>query len=433
MKPFAPIKDAIDAIRAGKLVIVVDDENRENEGDFICAAESITPEKVNFMARHGRGLICFLAPGAWLDRLGLDPMVSVNTAKLGTQFTISVDAVKGTTTGISAHDRARTVKVLTDPRSQPEDLARPGHVFPIRASEGGVLRRAGHTEATVDLCRLAGLRPTGVLCEIMSRDGTMARLSELQRIARRFGLKIITIKDLIEYRRHKEVLVRKVVETVLPTDVNAFCHLAQPTKTPSGPHAVTPWRLIVYEDVIDGYAHLALVRGDIAHRKNVLVRVHSQCLTGDVFHSLRCDCGEQLMRAMQVIDAAGCGVVLYMRQEGRGIGIANKIKAYALQDKGYDTVDSNVLLGFEPDLRDYGIGAQILADLGLTSIRLLTNNPRKVVGLRGFGLEITGRVPIRVRPNTYNARYLATKRDRLGHLLGPEELLQPAPKRRTRK
>jgi len=433
MKPFSPIKDAIQAIRAGKLVIVVDDENRENEGDFICAAETVTPEKINFMARHGRGLVCFLAPGASLDRLGLDPMVSVNTAKLGTQFTISVDAVKGTTTGISAHDRARTVKVLADPRSQPEDLARPGHVFPIRASEGGVLRRAGHTEATVDLCRLAGLHPAGVLCEIMSRDGTMARLPELQRIARRFGLKIITIKDLIEYRRHKEALIRKVVETVLPTDVSAFCHLAQPTKTPSVPHSVTAWRLVVYEDIIDGYAHVALVLGDVARRKNVLVRVHSQCLTGDVFHSLRCDCGEQLMRAMQVIDAAGCGVVLYMRQEGRGIGIANKIKAYALQDQGYDTVDSNVLLGFEPDLRDYGIGAQILADLGLTSIRLLTNNPRKVVGLKGFGLEIIGRVPIRVRPNTYNARYLATKRDRLGHLLGPEELLLPAPKRRTRK
>jgi 3,4-dihydroxy 2-butanone 4-phosphate synthase/GTP cyclohydrolase II len=433
MKPFSPVKDAVEAIRAGKLVIVVDDENRENEGDFICAAETVTPEKINFMAHHGRGLVCFLAPGAWLDRLGLDPMVSVNTAKLGTQFTISVDAVKGTTTGISAHDRARTVRVLADPRSQPEDLARPGHVFPIRASEGGVLRRAGHTEATVDLCRLAGLRPAGVLCEIMSRDGTMARLPELQRIARRFGLRIITIRDLIEYRRHREILVRKVVETVLPTDVSAFCYLAQPTKTLAGPHSATVWRLIVYEDVTDGYAHLALVLGDVANRKNVLVRVHSQCLTGDVFHSLRCDCGEQLMRAMQVVDAAGCGVVLYMRQEGRGIGIANKIKAYALQDKGYDTVDSNVLLGFEPDLRDYGIGAQILADLGLTSIRLLTNNPRKVVGLKGFGLEITGRVPIRIRPNTYNARYLATKRDRLGHLLGPEELLQPAPKRRSRR
>jgi 3,4-dihydroxy 2-butanone 4-phosphate synthase/GTP cyclohydrolase II len=442
MRPFAPIKDAIQAIRAGRLVIVVDDENRENEGDFICAAETVTPEKINFMARSGRGLVCFLAPGAWLDRLGLDPMVSVNTAKLGTQFTASVDAVKGTTTGISAHDRARTVRVLADPRSQPEDLARPGHVFPIRASEGGVLRRAGHTEATVDLCRLAGLRPAGVLCEIMSRDGTMARLPELQRIARRFDLKIITIKDLIEYRRHEEILVRKVVETVLPIPKGNPNIEALNPKRPDSDFGFrisdlrfrpVVWRLIVYEDVIDGYAHLALVRGDVANRKNVLVRVHSQCLTGDVFHSLRCDCGEQLMRAMQAIDAAGCGVVLYMRQEGRGIGIANKIRAYALQDKGYDTVDSNLMLGFEPDLRDYGIGAQILADLGLTSIRLLTNNPRKVVGLKGFGLEITGRVPIRTRPNAYNARYLATKRDRLGHLLGPEELLRPATKRRTRK
>ena len=433
VKPFARIPDAIQDIRQGKFVIVVDDENRENEGDFICAAESVTAEKINFMARHGRGLICFLAPGEQLDRLDLHPMVSINTAKLGTQFTISVDAVKGTTTGISAHDRAKTIRVLADPRSRPQDLARPGHIFPIRAVEGGVLRRAGHTEATVDLCRLAGLRPAGVLCEIMARDGTMARLPELQRIARRFGLKVITIRDLIEYRRQREALVRKVVETTLPTDVDAYCLVTRSLKAAAAPHAITNWRLVVYEDIIDGYAHLALVRGDVAGKRDVLVRVHSQCLTGDVFHSLRCDCGEQLMRAMQMIDAAGCGVVLYMRQEGRGIGIANKIKAYALQDKGYDTVDSNLLLGFEPDLRDYGIGAQILADLGLTSIRLLTNNPRKVVGLKGFGLEIAGRVPIRVRPNTYNARYLATKRDRLGHLLGPEELRKPAPKRRNRK
>jgi 3,4-dihydroxy 2-butanone 4-phosphate synthase/GTP cyclohydrolase II len=411
----------------------VDDENRENEGDFICAAESITPDKINFMVRQGRGLVCFLAPGDRLDRLDLHPMVNVNTAKLGTQFTVSVDAVKGTTTGISAHDRARTIRVLADPRSRPRDLARPGHIFPIRAVEGGVLRRAGHTEATVDLCRLAGLRPTGVLCEIMSEDGTMARLPELQRVARRFKFRIITIRDLIEYRRRREALVRKVVETTLPTDANAFCTSSLHPRTGLEPHRKSDWRLVVYEDVIDGYAHLALVRGEVSGKRNVLVRVHSQCLTGDVFHSLRCDCGEQLMRAMQVIDAAGSGVLLYMRQEGRGIGIANKIRAYALQDKGFDTVDSNILLGFEPDLRDYGIGAQILADLGLTSIRLLTNNPRKVVGLKGFGLEITGRVPIRVRPNTYNARYLATKRDRLGHLLGPEELTGPVRKRRPRK
>jgi len=433
MKPLAPIEDAIRDIRLGRFVIVVDDENRENEGDFICAAESITADKINFMARHGRGLVCFLAPGDQLDRLDLHPMVNINTAKLGTQFTVSVDAVKGTTTGISAHDRARTIKVLCDARSRPADLARPGHIFPIRAVEGGVLRRAGHTEATVDLCRLAGLRPAGVLCEIMSEDGTMARLPELQRIARRFKLKIVTIRDLIEYRRRREALVRKVVETTLPTDISAFCSSSPHPKAGFEPHRKTDWRLVVYEDVVDGYAHLALVRGEVSGKRNVLVRVHSQCLTGDVFHSLRCDCGEQLMRAMQVIDAAGSGVVLYMRQEGRGIGIANKIKAYALQDKGFDTVDSNILLGFEPDLRDYGIGAQILADLGLTSIRLLTNNPRKVVGLKGFGLEITGRVPIRVRPNTYNARYLATKRDRLGHLLGPEELTGPARKRRRRR
>jgi 3,4-dihydroxy 2-butanone 4-phosphate synthase/GTP cyclohydrolase II len=442
MRPFALIDDAIRDIRQGRFVIVVDDENRENEGDFICAAESITPDKINFMARHGRGLVCFLAPGEQLDRLDLHPMVNVNTAKLGTQFTVSVDAVKGTTTGISAQDRARTIKVLCDPRSRPKDLARPGHIFPIRAVEGGVLRRAGHTEATVDLCRIAGLRPAGVLCEIMSEDGTMARLPELARIARRHQLRIITIRDLIEYRRRRDALVRKVVETELPTPKGNPNIKALNPKRPKSDFEFrisdlrsrpVAWRLIVYEDVIDGYAHLALVRGEVSGKRNVLVRVHSQCLTGDVFHSLRCDCGEQLMRSMQMIDAAGSGVVLYMRQEGRGIGIANKIRAYALQDKGFDTVDSNVMLGFEPDLRDYGIGAQILADLGLTSIRLLTNNPRKVVGLKGFGLEITGRVPIRVRPNTYNARYLATKRDRLGHLLGPEELPGPARKRRPRK
>jgi 3,4-dihydroxy 2-butanone 4-phosphate synthase / GTP cyclohydrolase II len=414
MKPFAAIDDAIADIRRGRLLVVVDDENRENEGDFICAAEHVTADKINFMAKYGRGLICFLAPGYRLDELNLHPMVTENTAKLGTRFTVSVDAVEGTTTGISAHDRARTIRVLIDPKAKPEDLARPGHVFPIRAVEGGVLRRAGHTEATVDLCRLAGVYPAGVLCEIMSENGTMARLPELARIARRFKLKIITIKDLIEYRRQREALVRKVVEASLPTEIQSSVR--------KGEHHKAMWRLHVYEDAVEGYAHLALVRGDVAGKKNVLVRVHSQCLTGDVFHSLRCDCGEQLMRAMEKIDRAGRGVVLYMRQEGRGIGIANKIKAYALQDQGHDTVDANVLLGFEPDLRDYGIGAQILADLGLTSIRLMTNNPRKVVGLDGFGLEIVEQVPIVSRPNRYNARYLITKRDRLGHVLGPLEI-----------
>jgi 3,4-dihydroxy 2-butanone 4-phosphate synthase/GTP cyclohydrolase II len=410
---FTDIATAINEVRKGRFLIVADDENRENEGDFIIAAQAVTAEKINFMARHGRGLICAVATGTWLDRLNLPAMVGQNTAKHGTQFTISIDAVKGTTTGISAADRARTIEALADPNSKPEDLARPGHIFPIRAAEGGVLRRAGHTEATVDLCCLAGLRPVGVLCEIMAPNGAMARLPTLVRTARRFGLKIITIRDLIEYRRRRDVLVRKIVETTLPI-ARAVGLTAKNAKN----RRPVDWRLVVYEDAIEGYAHLALIRGDIGAKQNVLVRVHSQCLTGDVFHSLRCDCGEQLLRSMQMIDDEGCGVVLYMRQEGRGIGIANKMRAYALQDQGYDTVDSNLLLGFEPDLRDYGIGAQILADLGLTRIRLLTNNPRKVVGLQGFGLEIVERIPIRTRPTRYNARYLITKRDRLGHLLG---------------
>lgn len=411
---FATIEEAISDIRKGKLLIVVDDEDRENEGDFICAAEHITAEKINFMAKHGRGLVCFVAPESRLDALDLQPMVRENTAKLGTRFAVSVDAKEGTTTGISAHDRAHTIRVLIDPKTRPEDLARPGHVFPIRAVEGGVLRRAGHTEATVDLCRLAGLQPAGVLCEIMAEDGTMARVPELMDIAHRFGLKIVTIRDLIEYRRQREVLIRRIVETDLPLSV-----ATSDSSRRSVPSRIMNWRLYVYEDVLDGYAHLALVLGWVAGKKDVLVRVHSQCLTGDVFHSLRCDCGEQLKQALQMITRRGQGVLLYMRQEGRGIGLANKIRAYALQDRGLDTVEANIQLGFEPDLRDYGIGAQILADLGLTSIQLLTNNPRKIIALRGFGLEITRRVPIRVRPNPHNVRYLVTKRDRLGHLLGP--------------
>ncbi len=400
---FATVEQALADIRAGRLVIVVDDEARENEGDLIVAAEKITADKVNFMAKYGRGLICVALTSTRCTELGLSAQAGTNTALHGTAFTVSVDAVHGTTTGISAHDRAVTIKALVDKETRPSDLARPGHVFPLVAADGGVLVRAGHTEAAVDLARLAGLTPAGVLCEIMAEDGTMARLPALQRLARRFGMHIVTIKDLIDYRRQREKLIRRVVETTLPTDFGEF-------------------RVIVYEDVVEPYAHLALVRGDVRGQERVLVRVHSQCLTGDVLHSQRCDCGQQLAKAMQMIAEEGRGVLLYMRQEGRGIGIANKLRAYALQDQGLDTVEANVALGFAPDLRDYGIGAQILCDLGLSSIRLLTNNPRKIVGLRGFGLDIVERVPIVVPPSRKNLRYLVTKRDRLGHLLGDIEL-----------
>jgi len=396
---FASIEEAIEDIRRGKVIIVTDDEDRENEGDFIAAAEKITPGMINFMAKYGRGLICVSLTRERLEKLKIPEMVDNNTAKLGTAFTVSVDAIKGTTTGISAYDRALTIKTLIDPKTKPEDLARPGHIFPLRAQEGGVLRRAGHTEASVDLARLAGLYPAGVLCEIMDSDGNMARLPKLEKIARRFGLKIITIKDLIDYRCKKEKLVKRVVETTLPTPYGSF-------------------KLLVYESILDKDYHLALVKGEVRGKKDVLVRVHSQCLTGDVFHSLRCDCGEQLQTALKLIQKEKCGVLLYMRQEGRGIGLINKLKAYALQDKGLDTVEANLALGLEPDLRDYGIGAQILVDLGLSSIRLLTNNPRKVVGLEGYGLKITKRLPIIIKPNKINKKYLITKRDRLGHLLG---------------
>ncbi len=399
---FASLTDALKSISLGRVVIVVDDEERENEGDFVCAAEKITPAKVNFMARYGRGLICVALTPERCEELELVAQTQNSTALHGTAWTISVDAVKGTTTGISAHDRAITIKTLVDPKTKPADLARPGHIFPLMARPGGVLVRAGHTEAAVDLARLAGLKPAGVLCEIMADDGRMARLPQLQRLAKRFGLKIITVKDLIEFRRREEILVQRLIETNLPTKFGNF-------------------RLIVYEDKIEGYAHLALVKGEVKGKERVLVRVHSQCLTGDVLHSLRCDCGEQLSQALKMISEEGCGVLLYMRQEGRGIGIINKIRAYALQDKGFDTVDANLALGFPPDLRDYGIGAQILCDLGLSSIRLLTNNPRKVVGLAGFGLKIVERVPIVVKPNRKNLKYLITKRDRLGHLLGDIE------------
>jgi 3,4-dihydroxy 2-butanone 4-phosphate synthase/GTP cyclohydrolase II len=399
---FAGIDEALRDVRRGRMVIVADDEARENEGDLVMAAQKATPAAVNFMARHGRGLVCVPLTAERCAALRLPPQTEGNTALHGTAFTVSVDAVKGTTTGISAADRAATIRALVSRRTRPDDLARPGHVFPLVAAAGGVLVRAGHTEAAVDLARLAGLEPAGVLCEIMDEDGTMARLPQLVRLGREFGLKIVTIKSLIEHRRRSELLVRRVVETRLPTDRGEF-------------------RLIVYEDAVEPYAHLALVKGDVKGRERVMVRVHSQCLTGDVLHSLRCDCGQQLARAMEVIAREGRGVILYMRQEGRGIGITNKIRAYALQDSGLDTVQANVALGFEPDLRDYGIGAQILCDLGLSSIRLLTNNPRKIVALRGFGLEVVERVPIVVKPNRRNLRYLVTKRDRLGHLLGEIE------------
>lgn len=399
---FAPVREVLQDLRKGKLVIVVDDEARENEGDLVCPAEKITPAKVNFMARHGRGLICVALTHQRCAELDLFLPIQNSTALHGTAWTVSVDAVQGITTGISAYDRAVTIKALVNPQTKPADLARPGHIFPLMARPGGVLVRAGHTEAAVDLARLAGFTPAGVLCEVMADNGRMARLPELTRLARRFGLKILTIKDLIEYRRQREVLVRRVIETTLPTKFGEF-------------------KLIVYEDEVERYAHLALVKGEVAGKERVLVRVHSQCLTGDVFHSLRCDCGQQLAEAMRMINREGCGVIVYMRQEGRGIGLTNKLRAYALQDQGLDTVEANLALGFPADLRDYGIGAQILCDLGLSSIRLLTNNPRKVVGLAGFGLKIVERVPIVVKPNPRNLRYLVTKRDRLGHILGEIE------------
>lgn len=393
------VEEAIRDVREGRLVILVDDEDRENEGDLVTAAEKITPEIINFMARYGRGLICLTLTEEKADSLNLPPMVAENTSPYGTAFTVSIDARKGITTGISAHDRAVTILTAVADDTRPEDLVRPGHIFPLRARKGGVLVRAGQTEGSVDLARLAGLRPSGVICEIMKDDGTMARIPDLEVFAKEHNLRLVTIADIVEYRLRKERLVRRVAVTTLPTRYGGR------------------FTAIAYENDIDFHEHLALVKGEINPEEPVLVRVHSECLTGDVFGSERCDCGEQLKAAMRMIDAEGKGVLLYMHQEGRGIGLANKLKAYALQDKGLDTVEANHKLGFKEDLRDYGIGAQILLDLGVRKMRLMTNNPRKIVGLEGYGLEVVERVPIETTPHRGNIDYLRVKKEKMGHII----------------
>ena len=407
---FHMIEEAIEDFRNGKIVIVVDDEDRENEGDFVLAAEKVTPEAINFFVTEGRGVVCTPLTAERAKELNLDLMVEANTSLHETPFTVSIDYLKGSTTGVSVTERANTVRALADPNAQAHDFGRPGHIFPLRAMDGGVLRRAGHTEAVVDLCRLSGLTPAGVLCEILAEDGTMARVPQLLKIADKFNLKIITVRALIEYRIRRDKLVQRLVSTNLPSMYGKF-------------------RIHLYKSQTDSKEHIALVKGEISPEIPTLVRVHSECLTGDVFGSLRCDCNAQLVSSMQMIEKEGCGVILYMRQEGRGIGLLNKLKAYSLQDEGLDTVEANEKLGFRADLRDYGIGAQILRDLGVGKMRLLTNNPKKIIGLTGYGLEVVERVSLEINPNGYNDRYLATKRDKLGHLI----LIEPKSSREGKK
>ncbi len=396
---FNTIEEALEDIREGKMVILIDDEDRENEGDLTIAAEKVTPETINFMAKYGRGLICLSLTPERVEELKLPMMADMNTSRFGTAFTVSIEARKGVTTGISAADRATTIRTAINPESRPEDLARPGHVFPLRAQPGGVLKRAGQTEGSVDLARLAGLYPAGVICEIMNDDGTMARVPQLAEFARRHGLKMITIKDLIRFRMRNQCLVTREAVTTLPTTYGG------------------EFTAIAFGNQIDDTVNIALVKGDISPDDEVLVRVHSECLTGDVFGSKRCDCGEQIHKAMAMIRKEGKGVLLYMRQEGRGIGLANKLKAYSLQDQGLDTVEANVRLGFKPDLRDYGIGAQILVNLGVRKMRLITNNPKKLIGLEGYGLRVVDRVPLEIKPHDKNIKYLKAKKKKLGHML----------------